>query len=280
MTLPEPRTAEGAHGLATLLRDPASALLAFDFDGTLSEIVSDPKDATVHPAVLPALNRIAPLVSGLAIVTGRPAETVVSMGGFADYPALRRLRVVGQHGLERMESPDGPVQAPSEPAGVTIVREKLPRLLASLDAPEGVHVEDKGHALVVHTRQASDPAETLERLRPALTLLAETNGLEAAGGKFVVELRPQGMDKGVALHALVAESSPRTVLFAGDDLGDLPAFDAIEALRTTGVAGICVVSASEEAPELTERADLVVPGPAGVAAMLQSLADRVSGRTG
>ena len=44
-----------------------------------------------------------------------------------------------------------------------------------------------------------------------------------------------GMDKGAALRALAAERDASAVLFAGDDLGDLAAYDAIEALRKEGI---------------------------------------------
>jgi trehalose 6-phosphate phosphatase len=62
------------------------------------------------------------------------------------------------------------------------------------------------------------------------------------------------------------------VLFAGDDLGDLPAYDAVDELRAQGVHGVLVCSGSEEGPEeLRSRADVVVDGPAGVVELLRSL---------
>ncbi len=51
---------------------------------------------------------------------------------------------------------------------------------------------------------------------------------------MVLELRPPGMDKGVALTAYVRETGAGAVLYAGDDLGDLPAFAAVEKLRSDG----------------------------------------------
>lgn len=84
------------------------------------------------------------------------------------------------------------------------------------------------------------------------------------------------MDKGTALEAFVTERGARAVLFAGDDLGDLPAVDAVEALRRRGLPGVIVCSASVEVPELASRADVVVDGPDGVAALLDRLADALS----
>jgi trehalose 6-phosphate phosphatase len=69
-------------------------------------------------------------------------------------------------------------------------------------------------------------------------------------------------------------------VFIGDDLGDLPAFDAVERLRGEGVPGLLVCSGSTEVSEVADRADLVVDGPEGVAALLQALADELDRRAG
>lgn len=94
----------------------------------------------------------------------------------------------------------------------------------------------------------------------------------------MLELRPPGMDKGVALATFVAELDAESVIYAGDDLGDLAAFAAVEKLRTEGpdgIPGLLVCSGSAEVPELAERADLSVPGPAAVVDFLAALAERL-----
>ncbi|HWH27435.1 MAG TPA: trehalose-phosphatase, partial [Mycobacteriales bacterium] len=153
--------------------------------------------------------------------------------------------------------------------------DRLRGALPALAAEEGAHVEDKGLSLVVHTRRAPDPVGALERLHPRVEQLAAETGLEAHPGRLVVELRPPGHDKAGALLAL-CEPAPSAVLFAGDDVGDLTAFDAVEQLRERGVPGVLVCSGSDEGPaELRERADVVVEGAAGVVALLRDLADRL-----
>ena len=42
MSLPRARTLDGQAGLAAMAADPAHALLATDYDGTLAPIVDDP----------------------------------------------------------------------------------------------------------------------------------------------------------------------------------------------------------------------------------------------
>ncbi|RAY11423.1 trehalose-phosphatase [Actinomadura craniellae] len=262
-------TPAGAEGLAAIRKSPGEAVLAFDFDGTLSPIVEDPAAARAHPDAAAALARLSPLVGTLAIITGRPAAHPVGNGGLG---AVDGLVVLGQYGLERWEA--GRLTVPEPPPGVAEVRAKLPRVLAAAGAPAGVHIEDKGHALAVHTRRTAEPEVALERLRSLLGALAERHGLTVEPGRFVLELRPPGMDKGVALRGLLDPAAPPSaVLFGGDDLGDLAAFAAVEELRAEGVPGVKLCSGSAEVTAVAERADLIVDGPAGVVRFLRDLAD-------
>lgn len=266
--LPQPRTPEGRAGLAAILADPAAALIALDYDGTLAPIVADPGAAYAHPLAVPVLRRLSPLVGTLAVITGRPAGTAVELGGFGDVPGLV---VLGHYGRERWQ--DGVLTSPDSPPGVTQARRRLPGILAEAGAAEGTRVEDKGHALAVHTRGAADPAAALERLAGPLGALAASTGLTVEPGRLVIELRPGGMDKGSALTALAERRRCGPVLFAGDDLGDLAAFAAVRALRSAGHPGLTVASASPEVEDLAAQADLVVEGTDGITALLGSLAD-------
>lgn len=265
--LPVPRTEEGRAGLAAIRHEPATALIATDFDGTLAPIVADPQEARAHPGAVAGLRGLAGLVGTLAVITGRPAAEAVELGGFDGVPGMI---VLGHYGLERWQ--DGALTAPPPPPGVEAARRRLPQLLADTGAAGGVWVEDKGSALAVHTRRAADPAGSLAALRGPLAGLAADAGLVVEPGRLVIELRPPGMDKGAALTALVAERKAGPVLFAGDDLGDLAAFGAVRALREDGHPGLTVCSASGEVSELAAEADLVVDGPGGVAVLLGSLA--------
>lgn len=270
-TLPQPRTREGRAGLAALLRDPSRALIALDYDGTLSPIVADPASAVAHPAAAGVLARVAGLAGTLAVITGRPAALAVELGGF---DGIGGLIVLGHYGWERWQ--DGVLTSPPSPPGVAAARARLPQVLARAGAPEGTWTEDKGHALAVHTRRAADPERAFALLRGPLTDLAQDTGLAVEPGRLVIELRPPGTDKGGALTSLASERNAASVLFAGDDLGDLAAFRAVQALRASGTPGITVCSASAEVSALAEAADLVVDGPGGVIALLTALADVVA----
>ncbi|MEU3049894.1 trehalose-phosphatase [Streptomyces sp. NPDC006984] len=273
-TLPTPSTAAGRDGLSAVLDRPAETVVALDFDGTLAEIVPDPEQARAHERVVPTLARLAPRVASVAVVTGRPAGVAVRYGGFAGVPGLDHLVVLGHYGAERWDAATGTVTGPAAHPGVAAARAELPAVLEAAGVRRGAWIEEKGRAVAVHTRRADDPQGAFEALREPMASLASRHGLVLEPGRMVLELRPPGMDKGVALDAHVRRSGAGAVLYAGDDLGDLAAFAAVGKLRSDGVPGLLVCSGSE-VPELAERADLVLPGPAAVADLLAALAERL-----
>jgi trehalose 6-phosphate phosphatase len=81
-------------------------------------------------------------------------------------------------------------------------------------------------------------------------------------------LPPLDVDKGTAIRTLLARARLERAFFAGDDTTDLDAFGAVEELEV----GVKVAVDSPEAPaELRSRADLVVPGTAGLVELLRTL---------
>jgi trehalose 6-phosphate phosphatase len=267
MTLPD-MGGPGRAGWDAIVAAPAEALVALDYDGVLAPIVADPTEAVPAPGAVEALRRLAGRVGTLAVVTGRPAEVAVRLGGLESVPGVV---VEGQYGAEHWAA--GRLTTPEDPPEVVAAKGELPAALADAGADPAVWVEDKRLALVVHTRRAADPDGELARLRPALERFAGRYGLEPHPGKMVLELRPAGHDKGGVLRRLAAERHPGAVLFAGDDVGDLPGFAAVDELRGAGTPGLTVASASAEAAEVAAAADVAVDGPAGVVALLTRLAD-------
>lgn len=278
MSTPVLTTDYGREGWEAIVADPGSAILVTDFDGTLSPLVDDPADSRPAPGALDALARLSGPLRQVALLTGRPALVVTELSGVSGYPGLEQLLVLGLYGLERYDASTGTVSSDDVPAGVAAVRDRLPRVLAAAGWADA-YIEDKGSSLAVHTRRLPAPEVALAGLRAPLAALAEAEGLWLEPGNLVLELRPPGVDKGSALRALVASTGARAVLYAGDDLGDLAAYDAVESLRAEGVAGVLVGAQSSGVAELTDRADIVVDDPAGVVTVLTALADAIATRT-
>jgi len=265
--------AEAAY--AALVRAGDGLLVALDFDGTLAPIVEDPTVAVIHDEAPEVLVALSAQVRAVAVVTGRPARQVLALGELDEVGDMigesgRELVILGQYGNERWTSNARRVVSPKPPAGLASLIGDLPRLLRAAGASDA-YVEEKGLAVAVHTRRTADPRGAFDRLLPLLTEAARTRNLAVEPGRLVIEVRAAGMDKGQALRHLVEQYDARAVVFVGDDLGDLPAFEAVRDLRAQGVPGLLVCSGSDEESALRELADVVVAGPDGVMAFLREL---------
>jgi trehalose 6-phosphate phosphatase len=273
----ETLTDAGRDALRAILHNPAETLITLDFDGTIAPIVADPEHARADPDAVDALSRLGDLVLGIVVITGRPARTAVRLGGFDRHAGLGRMVVLGQYGAERWDARGHHFRAEPEPEAIGRIEAELPDLLAGLGL-SGARVEHKGRAIGVHTRQLPDPAGAFATLQPVLDDLARRHALKLEPGKFVLEIRSDGSDKGDAVRHIAAETGAKQIIFIGDDLGDLPAFDAVRDLRADGTPGLLICSASHEEDALTIHADLVAAGPAGVAVWLAALADELDRR--
>ncbi len=270
MSPTRPESGVGRQAYEAVLKHPEATLVAVDFDGTLAPITDDPEQAFADPRAVVALGRLGGMVGQIVVITGRPARAAVQLGQFDQTAGLDRLVVLGQYGVERWDASTGEYVTPPVPPAIAAAADEVPAMLVELGLT-GVRLENKGRALGVHTRELRDPA-AFGRLEGPLADLAERHGLHLEPGKSVLEIRAPGMDKGEALRGIVTETGAGQVIFAGDDLGDLPAFRAVEQLRTEGIHGLLICSASHEEDALAGLSDLVLDGPSGVADWLTTLA--------
>ena len=101
---------------------------------------------------MPALTALAGAVGTLAVITGLPAADAVGLGGLGAVPGLI---VIGHYGWQRWQ--DGELTTAAAPPAVEAARGALPGVLREAGAADGTWVEDKAHAVAVHTRGAADP---------------------------------------------------------------------------------------------------------------------------
>ena len=244
------------------MEEPGASALFLDFDGTLAPIVDDPAAARPLPGVPGLLGRLAARLGLVAVVSGRPVAYLVEV---LDSP--RGVRLAGLYGMEQL-GPDGELQV-DEDAGrwrpvLVEVADEARRL-----APPGVVIEEKGLAMTIHWR--GNPGAEAWARSVGERLMAGT-GLVGQPGRMALELRPPGpTDKG----AVVEQLGPghRAVACFGDDLGDLPAFAALDRLAAEGVAVARVAVVDDESPpEVVAAADVVVRGPEGAQDLLAVLA--------
>lgn len=269
-------TLEGEQRYDALVRVAARTVVGLDFDGTLAPIVDDPTRAHIHPDARDVLVALAEEVAAIAVITGRPARQALDLGGLEEVgdaleAAGKELYVFGQYGNERWSSGRRRILGARPPRGLATFERDLPRVLRQAGATDAF-VEDKGLAVAVHTRRLDDADAAFGRLLPPMRELAQRHGLVLEPGKSVIEVRSPGSHKGMVVNRLAAVLDAEGFVFAGDDLGDVEAFEAVEELGKQGLATLRVCSASTEESALIAMSDVVVRGPDGVLELLGGLA--------
>ena len=260
-----------AETLRPLTDVPGEAAVFCDIDGTLAPIVQRADDAKVPESASRLLGAIARRYGCVGCISGRSvaeARRLVGVGGIA---------YAGMHGVEMLwPGASRPEMNPEVSAWADRVRafaeENDSRELRILR----VRIEDKGPISAYHWRGAPDEDSARERVKE-IAQAAQEAGLNVHWGRKVLEVRPPvPIDKGQAVRALVDRCPVRAALFAGDDVTDLDAFDALDELVADGRLGRAVrvgLRSEEGPPEIVDRADLVVDGVAGFRAVLQTLAE-------
>ena len=185
----------------------SNVLLAFDYDGTLAPIVSDPARATMRAGTRGLLDRLTRAYPCI-VISGRSR---------ADASRLLRgtgvLQVIGNHGAEPL-------------AGNERFLRKValwkPQLAQRLDGLRGVSIEDKTYSVAVHYGRSRRKGEARAAILAAAESLA---GVRIIGGKQVVNLLPEGAPhKGIALERERTRFACDTAIYVGDDETDEDVF--------------------------------------------------------
>ena len=229
-------------------------MLLFDFDGTLAAIVDDPAEARPRPGVVERLVLLSTRYRRVGVVSGRPVSFLTR-----HLPAS--LFLSGLYGMETSDELGATVVDPAfyrylEPVAAVVAAAREARL--SDVALAEMEVEDKVLSVTLHYRSSPGLAQSVEALAHTL---AQRHGLTVRAARMSVEVHPPvEADKGsVVQHLVTAEPDVDAVLFVGDDVGDLPAFEALGALSEGGVQTMAIaVESTEIDPRLRRRADLVI----------------------
>lgn len=259
--------------VAPLLEDPARTGLFLDFDGTLSDIVQLPSEARPLEGVAETLSVLAKRFRLVAVVSGRSAAQLVEWLG-------PEVEIWGTHGAERAIG--GEVSLADHAKGFEELMRRVHREASTAMERlglEGTVLEDKGVMLGLHFRAATDRERARIELDRLADQLASRHGLRRAEGRLAYELRPPAdFTKAAVVLERAREEQLKAAAYMGDDGVDLPGFDALDELAEEGVATARIAVRSDEAPpELLDRADVVVEGPAGALELLRELAGNDGG---
>ncbi len=195
-----------------------------DVDGTLIDIADTPDSVVVDKILLDLIARVFHATGGaLALVSGRSISDLQSRIGMLNLP------IAGQHGLERRDGSGRLWIHAAPPAAKSAIKEALSPIL---ERHPGLLLEDKGLTLALHYRKAPHLAAYAQRLLSRLAEAADSK-LELQQGKCVIEVKPAGVDKGMAVAEYLAEASFRSRLpvFIGDDLNDEHGFAEVNRLE-------------------------------------------------
>lgn len=202
--------------------------LFLDVDGTLLEIAPTPDGVRVPARLKSLLSGLAEAAGGaLAFVSGRPIAQLDR------WFAPLRIPSAGLHGLERRDAAGKIHRASFDERALQRARAFLAALVKS---NPGLLLEDKQMTLALHYRQAPE-LEATARKGAAHALELAGDAFCVLDGKMVLELKPDGFSKSLAIAAFLAEPpfAGRTPLFVGDDRTDEAGFSYVN-----GLGGIAV----------------------------------------
>ena len=198
--------------------------LFLDFDGTLAPIQDDPETVALPVGGAQTLHSLAAkLGQALVLLSGRDIRDLSTRTPVGLWRA-------GGHGLE-ICAPD---EAP--PVARQTITDEIRSGLSQLIAPfANVRMEEKGRVVAIHYRQNPDAGPSL--VSAISTFVGTLDGYSFQHGKMVLELKPEGANKGRALETLMQKQpfKDRSPIMIGDDTTDEDAILAAERLGGYGI---------------------------------------------
>ncbi|MGC9351188.1 MAG: trehalose-phosphatase, partial [Sulfurovum sp.] len=205
------------------LRDK-EVVFYFDYDGTLTPIVSHPQDAHLSESMKTMLMKLSNQCT-VAVISGRGLGDIKSRIG------IKGIYYAGSHGFE-IEGPGIKMEYESALAFIEDLDALEAELKSVLEDVEGAFVERKKFSIALHYRNVSN-AELPLIEKAAEESLHRYPKLRKTFGKKVYELQPDlEWNKGRAIEwlgdALMVNNKGSKIVYIGDDITDEDAFSAIQ----------------------------------------------------
>ena len=233
----------------------------FDFDGTISEFVSSPGEAEIHPDCRDLIRDLAT----------RPFQRVAILSSRLLDDVVKRVRIPGVYlgcgsGMEWRRPGGGRFLAdPAQLAPLKRNRQAILPPLRKLERIPGIDLEDKRWSVAVHVRRASKAGRYLAEMY--LGQLRRRRILRFSRGRDAFEIPfLAGMNKAVGAKMFAGRlcrgSGAAPMVYAGDGENDAMAMKWV--VRKGGMA----FAVGQEAVIPAAR---LVPGPAFLAAEIRRL---------
>ena len=220
----EPRLPAGLEYALARVAAAEQLLIAFDFDGTLSPIVSNYELAAADREAVETLFALAALPrTRVAVISGRAREDLERRLGDCPQDVL----LVGSHGAEVEARAAGQDEDAEASARVERFSEQLKPVVQRFP---GSRLERKPYSLAYHYRNVGVAQQ--EEAREAAIEAAGPSAVATKDGKKVVEFFAVHADKGTALEQVRALARGGgeghvTLLFVGDDVTDEAGFESL-----------------------------------------------------
>ncbi|XP_015879430.3 probable alpha,alpha-trehalose-phosphate synthase [UDP-forming] 9 isoform X1 [Ziziphus jujuba] len=213
---------------ASVYRNTTSRLILLDCDGTIMPKMSVDQAPS------------AEIISVLNTLCGEPKNTVFIVSGRGKdslskwFAPCENLGISSEHGYFTRWNGNSPWEVCTYTKDFDWKNIALPVMEHYTEATDGSHIEQKETALVWH-HQVADPhfgSCQAKELHDHLENVLANEPVVVKRGKYIVEVKPQGVSKGKVVESIVLSmqingKTPDFVLCIGDDRSDEDMFESI-----------------------------------------------------
>jgi len=208
-------------------------LILLDYDGTLVPSMSIQTNPTRE--VLSVLDKLSKDPKNIVYIVSGRGRTVLHEW----FSGCKQLGLKAEHGFFTRENADAAwtVLRTDENFGWMSVAKNI--IEEYTETTDGSYIEEKESAIVWHYRDVGtdfggfQAKELLDHLEGVLA----NEPVEVVGGKGIIEVKPQGVSKGLSAENLIAAvaklkgGGPDFLLCIGDDRSDEEMFQVVEAIN-------------------------------------------------
>lgn len=250
------------------------AFFFLDYDGTLTEIVSNPNTAFPPQKLINLLDAFQPGHNIISIVSGRKLSDLKKL--FKN-PEAEKINLIGSHGSEMLiagkSKPENllPGFDDINTAGFKKIENHIKKICSQT---EGIIIEKKPFSFAVHYRNV--PSDSLAVVKKVLNYLDKQKKIQDfkyLEMKKVIEIMPLGMSKGGIIPLITSyHNRARTfaktpgeylVLCIGDDITD-------EELFKQNNRGINI-KVTDNSCEIKTKAEYYLKNPQDVLSFLENI---------
>ena len=219
-------SASADPAVSAIARTP-HLLIALDFDGTASPLISEPMAARALPAVAEAIARLSALPdTTVAFVSGR---SLGHLREITEHTEHSGIVLAGSHGAEFWFPGEAAAEAEQVDAERALRDSLLEELSAVVADYPGVELETKSFGIGIHGRPADPDVERAGFAAVDAVFAARAPHWRRRTGDRILEFASRNEGKDTAITVLRERIGATGIVFAGDDVTDEDAMQVLTA---------------------------------------------------